>query len=190
MTSRCTAPRRRTVSLLWTVVVALLLLCFVGPMRWVLGSQALAQAKQPLVRAKIADVSWIQGRWGTQFGDNELEEIWSPPAGDCMMASFRWLKGDKIWMYELLTMVEEESTLVLRFKHFSPELHGWEEKDEALTLTLAALDSDFAAFRNTGDDGPKWMIFHKESPKRLTIRVGKKREKNQEDLEIKYEKKD
>lgn len=190
MTCRHTSPQRGTVALRGSAGVALLLICFVGLATWVRGSQEEASSKEATVKAKLADVSWIQGHWGTEFGENELDEIWSPPVGDCMMASFRWLKGGKIWMYELLTITEEEDTLVLRFKHFSRELHRWEEKDEVLTLALAKLGPNFAAFQNVSDGDPKWFIFHKESPTQLTIQVGKKMEKCPDSMEFKYDKKD
>ncbi len=74
------------------------------------------------VSAKIADLAWLQGHWTTKFGANELHEIWSPPSANCMMASFCWIKEGRVWMYELLTIAEVDSHIVLRFKHFSHEM--------------------------------------------------------------------
>ena len=34
--------------------------------------------------------------------------------------------------YEMMWMLEREGSLILRLKHFSPELVGWEEKDKTV----------------------------------------------------------
>jgi len=146
-----------------------------------------AAPKTPPVSAKLTDVAWIQGHWSTKFDENELHEIWSPPSGDCMMASFCWIKSGKVWMYEFMTMVEEDGSVVLRFKHFSRALHGWEEKDVALTLALVELDENLAAFKNVTDSGPTWLIFQRVSPTRLTVAVNSEREGGEGSFEIKYE---
>jgi hypothetical protein len=146
-----------------------------------------ANSKTRMFTAKIADLAWIQGHWTTNIGADELHEIWSPPQADCMMASFCWIKDGSVWMYELLTIAEEGKGLVLRFKHFSRELHGWEEKDKAITLELVELTDKLAAFKNTREDGPTWMVFRKESPTQLTVRVGGEKEGGESDLEIRYE---
>ncbi|MEQ9591093.1 MAG: DUF6265 family protein, partial [Cyclobacteriaceae bacterium] len=38
--------------------------------------------------------------------------------------------------YELVTIVEENETLLLRLKHFDKNLHGWETKDETIDFRL------------------------------------------------------
>ena len=93
-----------------------------------------ADSKRPLgsIPAKIADVAWIAGHWETVFQDSLLQEHWSEPAGDSMMGMFRWLKKDKTWIYELLTIREESGSLVFRFRHFSDKLSAWEEKESRL----------------------------------------------------------
>jgi len=139
------------------------------------------------VEAEIGDLAWIQGHWTTKFDENELHEIWSPPHADCMMASFCWIKKGHVWMYELMTMAEEGGHVVLRFKHFSREMKGWEDKDEALTFALVELGDGLAAFRNTGDGGPTWLVFHKESATRMTVRVGSRSDDDGEGFELKYE---
>ncbi len=165
------------------VVVAVVL----GSAPWGRAGEEDAPPKTSPVSAKLTDLAWIQGHWTTKFGPNELHEIWSPPNADCMMASFCWIKNGSIWMYELLTMREDDDTIVLRFKHFSRDLHGWEEKDEALTLVLVELSESLAAFKNTGDGGPTWMVFRRESPTQLTVRVGSKREGGEDGFELKYD---
>ncbi len=78
----------------------------------------------------IEVVSWMEGHWkGTAFG-GETEEIWSPIAGKSMMFVFRLLVDGEVNFYELGHIREVASKLVFELKHFSPELHAWEEKEE------------------------------------------------------------
>ncbi|MCP4246425.1 MAG: hypothetical protein GY778_05185 [bacterium] len=194
MTSRNTNPTRRMIGGRIGIAATLLVTVLVGSDGQVRGedeqspgdpSGSLIGRPQPAA-AKIGDLAWIQGHWASKFGPNELHEIWSPPGGGCMMASFRWIKEGQVWMYELLTMVEQDETIVLRFKHFSRELHGWEEKDEALTLVLVKLEENLAVFENPGGK-PSRMAFHKESDTRLTVRVGGNEQDESSGLVIKYQ---
>ncbi len=183
LSARCWTLGRRTL-----VGCTLLVTGLVGPAGWVRGNDEQTSTKKPPISAKITDLAWIQGHWGTKFGPNELHEIWSPPGGECMMASFRWIKGGKVWMYELLTIAEDGDGIVFRFKHFSRELHGWEEKDEVLTLVLVELNENLAVFESPGDGKPSRMVFRKESPTQLTVRVGGDGEGGAGVLELKYKK--
>jgi hypothetical protein len=47
---------------------------------------------------------------------------------------------------EILYLMEEEGTLVLRLKHFNADLTGWEEKDGMLTFRLIAVEECAAYF--------------------------------------------
>jgi hypothetical protein len=83
-----------------------------------------------LPKAQIEDVAWLAGHWrGTAFG-GIIEEIWSPPLGNAMMAVFRLVKENKTEFYEIETISEESGSLILRLKHFAADLKGWEEKEE------------------------------------------------------------
>lgn len=91
---------------------------------------------QPSPNAKLSDISWIAGHWiGEAFG-GITEEIWTEPMGGSIMGSFRVVKDGKVLFYELETITEEEETLILRLKHFSPLLIGWEEKDVTVDFKL------------------------------------------------------
>jgi len=93
--------------------------------------------------ASLADLAWMAGRWtGTGLG-SKAEEIWSTPEGGAMMGMFRQSAettagGDSggIRFYELMTLSEDQGSLILRIKHFRPDLRGWEEKDERMEFKL------------------------------------------------------
>ncbi len=187
MTRRHLLPLHRTTKTCRTLVAAALpVVAFVGFAGWARATNEQATPKKPPIPAKITDLAWLEGHWTTSFEENELHAIWGPPVRDCVMASFCWLKDGKSWMYELLTIAEEGDTIVFRFKHFTRELHGWEEKDKALTLVLVKLDENLAEFENPGDGTPGRMVYRKETPTRLTVRVDGV--KTGSGFEVRYEK--
>ena len=114
-------------------------------------------------KATLEDVKWITGHWrGEAFGGT-TEEIWSPPLGNSMMGSFKLVVGQEVQFYELMTIAEEEGTLILRLKHFHGDLKGWEEKDETVDFKLVAIAKDRVFFDN--------LTFEKISDNSITVYV-------------------
>jgi hypothetical protein len=112
-------------------------------------------------KAKVADLAWIQGRWtGEAFGGT-AEEVWSPPLGNTMLGMFRLVKDGKAVFYEICTFIEENDTVLLRLKHFHPDLKGWEEKDVSVSFPLIKLTKDTVWF-----DG---LTFQKEPDGSLLV---------------------
>lgn len=111
--------------------------------------------------ATIDDVAWIAGYWeGDAFGGT-AEEIWSRPVAGTMVGVYKLIRGDAVVFYEILTIVESGKSLVLRLKHFNPDLSGWEEKDQSVSFPLVKLEPGVAYF-----DG---MTFRREHPDTLRI---------------------
>ena len=86
--------------------------------------------------ARIADVAWLAGEWVGEGLGGTLDESWTAPQGGVMLGMFRLLRDGKPVFYELLTLSEHEGSVVLRLKHFNPDLTGWEEKDKFITFQL------------------------------------------------------
>jgi hypothetical protein len=94
----------------------------------------------------------MEGRWvGTYKGD-PVEEQWSAARAGSIMGMFRWLRDGKPRFYELIVIHEEDGHPVMRFKHFNPDMSGWEEKDECLILDLESASSDGAVWANRASD--------------------------------------
>lgn len=96
--------------------------------------------------AKITDVSWLQGYWEGEIWGGRAEEVWSAPLADSMMASFKFAVDEQVNFYEIITLFEQDQSLVLRLKHFSAELKGWEEKDQYMEFKLVKLSKNVAYF--------------------------------------------
>lgn len=96
--------------------------------------------------ASLTDVAWLQGHWQGQAFGGVTEEVWTPPFGGSMMGAFKLVVDDEVKFYELLTITEEDHTLMLRLKHFHGDLRGWEEKDESISFPLVELGKDKVFF--------------------------------------------
>ncbi len=113
--------------------------------------------------ATINEVAWIAGHWrGEAFG-GMTEEIWSPPLGNSMMCVFRLIREGKVGFYEIVTITEENKSLILRLKHFHHDLKGWEEKDEKVDFPLVKIEKNRAMFEG--------FTFEKVNEEELNIYV-------------------
>jgi hypothetical protein len=89
---------------------------------------------------------WFIGTWtGTGLGGT-TDETWTAPIAGAMLGTFRLVKEEKPVFYEFLTLVEHEGSLVLRLKHFNPDLTGWEEKADSIKFRLLKVGPDEIAF--------------------------------------------
>jgi len=122
------------------------------------GTSVVARAQEAPARATLEDMKWFAGEWtGTGLG-GVADEIWSSPASGAMMGMFRLVKDGKVVFYEFLTLVEQDGSLVLKLKHFHPDLVGWEEKADSVKFPLLKIEDGEIAFdglkmRREGEDG-------------------------------------
>lgn len=93
-----------------------------------------ANASVARERISIEDMSWLAGHWTGEGLGGYAEEIWSPPRGGVMMGAFRVLQDGKPRFYEFITLEEDNGSIVMRLKHFNPDLTGWEEKDKHVSF--------------------------------------------------------
>ncbi len=109
----------------------------------------------------IKDYSWLVGSWvGDGFGGTS-EEMWSPPSADGkMMGVYRHHKGDgSLNFYEFLVLDETG----LRLKHFTPDLVGWETKEDFVTFEMVEFTKDKIEM--------KGLVFERKSDDELEIRL-------------------
>lgn len=126
---------------LLTVAAAFFILCApaLGQVKNTENTLKLSEG-QASEKASVADMAWLAGSWiGTGLG-GVSEEFWSKPNGGVMMGGYRLLKDGKPVFYEMLWLLETEGTLILRLKHFTPELVGWEEKDKTVDFKFVKKD--------------------------------------------------
>lgn len=117
---------------------------------------------------KISDMAWIAGRWVDDSGGDVSEEIWAPPAGDCVVGMWRLVVGGKAKLYELLTISAEGEGLVMRLRHFDHAGVGWEEKEHPLVLKLVRAKEGEAAFEGPGSKGFLRLTYRRVDADTLT----------------------
>ena len=113
------------------------------------------QASPP---AAIADVAFLVGHWAGEGLGGVFEEVWTAPKQGVMVGMYRGLKADGAPVFnELLVIREEQGSLMVRLKHFNPDMTGWEEKAQVVTMPFVArrdgvVHFDGMAFKVTGPD--------------------------------------
>lgn len=127
---------------------------------------------RPAIPARLADVSWISGRWLSDEKGTLSEESWGPPAGDSIVGTWRLAVNGSVKVVELLTMVEEEGRVVLRLRHFDRRGVAREEKDRPLVLPLVARGTRVAVFEGQGPDGVIRLTYRREG-RSLTVALEK-----------------
>ena len=91
-------------------------------------------------------LAWISGHWRAEALGGMAEEIWSPVLGSSLMGSFRLVVADQVKFYEFMTITEQAAEVVLRIKHFHPDLTGWEAQNNCVEAKLLDSDLNTAVF--------------------------------------------
>jgi len=115
---------------------------------------AKGQASPP---ATIKEVAFLVGHWTGNGLGGTFEEIWTAPKQGVMVGMYRGLKDDAPTFNELLVLREEAGSLIIRLKHFNPDMTGWEEKAQVVTMPYVGtrdgvVHFDGMAFKVTGPD--------------------------------------
>lgn len=99
--------------------------------------------------AQIADMDWLIGSWsGIGVRGAPASETWTAPVGGTMVGTFiQHNDAGAINFTELMYISEAEGSLVLRLKHFNPDMTSWEEKDEVEAYRLVAIEPCAAYFQ-------------------------------------------
>jgi hypothetical protein len=107
--------------------------------------------------ATIADAAFLVGHWTGDGLGGTFEEIWTAPKKGVMVGMYRGLKDDAPSFQELLVLREEAGSLMIRLKHFNPDMTGWEEKAQVVAMPFVGkkdglVHFDGMAFQVTGPD--------------------------------------
>lgn len=98
--------------------------------------------------ATIDQAEWLIGDWvGTGIEGERAAESWLPPSEGTMVGVFVQEQADgTIRFTEHMYMAEEDGSLVLKLKHFNPDLTGWEEKGDMVRFRLLSIEPCAAYF--------------------------------------------
>jgi hypothetical protein len=113
---------------------------------------------QPPPPARLADLDWLVGTWEGQRITGPAREIYLPAVGGQIAGHFTQARGDGIWFYEIVAIVQVGDSLEYRLRHFNDDLTGWEECAQVLRFPLVAVEDgswyfDDLTLRRDGPDG-------------------------------------
>ncbi|MFH1700490.1 MAG: DUF6265 family protein [Candidatus Zixiibacteriota bacterium] len=97
-------------------------------------------------KADLSQIEWLAGYWQGEGLGGVIEENWSPPLGNSMTGTFKLITEGQDAFYEFFIVTEEAQSLILKLKHFNPDMSGWEEKDKFVTFRLVKIDGNTAYF--------------------------------------------
>lgn len=127
-----------------------------------LGTAASAQDAPP-PKATLADAAWLSGRWTGEGMGGTFQQGMSDPAGGRIVGYFTLIRGDKVVFHQLILLAEQDGSLRLKVKHFSPDFVGWEEKETFLDFPLVSASADTLAFSA--------MTFRRLGPDEMTLTI-------------------
>jgi hypothetical protein len=101
-------------------------------------------------KATMDDMAWLAGAWVGTRGSSSIEERWSPPLGDAMLAVSRTVNNGSMVAFEFLRIVERDGGLV-----YIAQPGGMSPTEFVLT----ELDGTRAVFDNPRHDYPKRIVY-------------------------------
>lgn len=123
--------------------------------------------------AALADLDWMVGSWIGDRENTRIEEHWTEAAGNSMMGSFKMVKDGKPVFYEFMLLVQDDDGIALRIKHFSPELDGWEDKDESIDFDLVSAQPGQVIFESDINGDRERLIYSNTESGELVITLEK-----------------
>ncbi len=131
----------------------------------------------PAAKATVSQLAFIAGPWTGTLGDRTIEQHWSAPLGNSMVAMYRNVQDGQARLYELLVIEQDGEGVALRIKHFAPGtgLAGRQAREEAVNHKLVRVDEQTAVFEGTGEN-PTRVTFTRTSPEALSIVVERMRD--------------
>ena len=124
------------------------------------------QATQSSVPASIDDLAWMVGSWVGSLGPQTVEEAWTPARSGTMATMSRLSSEGGVDIIELIVIREQDDTLMLHLRQFSPALELRLSQD----MQLNALSPQSASFAAAEDAAIKQLAYSREGD-RLQVDV-------------------
>jgi hypothetical protein len=96
--------------------------------------------------AELGEFEWLVGRWDGEGLGGQCEEVFLPVWNDTMVGSFRYAREGKLAFSEFFSLVKSDGGVILKLKHFHPDMIGWEEKDKMVNFPLVKVEKHAAYF--------------------------------------------
>jgi hypothetical protein len=114
---------------------------------------ALALSAAVCAADTAGSLHWLGGHWCAGEGDESIEELWLPPAGDTMLGMSRTYTESDTKSFEYLRIVERDGTL-----QYLAQPNG----RPPTTFTRTAAGEPWVRFENAGHDFPQRVEYRRE----------------------------
>lgn len=96
--------------------------------------------------AELREFEWLVGRWDGEGLGGKCEEVFLPVWNDTMFGSFRYANEGKLVFSEFFSLVKTDDGIILKLKHFGPDMVGWENKDKMMNFPLIKVEKNAVYF--------------------------------------------
>jgi hypothetical protein len=136
--------------------------------------------------ATVDDFAWLEGGWRGMKDADPVEEWWTAPGGDTLLGMFRWLKDDRVYLYELMGIEPSDAGLIFHVKHFSFGFDGWENRDESQRYLIEWIDGRTSTFLLQDPQKFVRLVYQGEDEDMLIVRLERSLD-GTDALEFQYE---
>ena len=118
--------------------------------------------------ASLEDAGWLAGSWDGECFDQRCEEVWNPPSAGTMVGFYKLYGDEGVRFYELMVLVVENGSLIMKIKHFNADFSAWEDKAEFVSFPLVKVEPEALHFRGLSfyrrgaDDIDIWIALKRD----------------------------
>jgi hypothetical protein len=123
---------------------------------------------------KAPNLSWMAGDWRCEVWGGQGEETWTANVNGQLIGMFRHTKAGQPQFYEFLATEQQGGELVLKMRHFGPDLKAWEEKDKALTWRVVESAANYVLFQSADPNRPSRMEYRREGNRLTSVLIRQK----------------
>jgi hypothetical protein len=117
--------------------------------------------------AVVEDLSWMVGSWKGKLGPMTVEETWGPAKAGTLSTMIRLSQPDAIEMFELIVIREDNDSLILHLRQFSPALELRTNQD----MPMHAIADKTVSFRAGEGAAIKQLTYTRNADDQLTVNV-------------------
>ena len=133
---------------------------------------ALAEEKAAPAPPTLSDLAWLAGDWRASDSEMVSQEVWTAPAGDCMVGMWRLVLEGKLKLSEHMQIIQEPTGPQMHLRHFERSGEGWEERLKPLVLPLSKVGDGEAVFDSPATArGPLRITYKRQADGSLVVSV-------------------
>jgi hypothetical protein len=103
---------------------------------------------------QVEALEWLAGDWIGEGLGGAAEFMMAKPSAGTMAGIFKHARDGGVTFYEFIVIGEFDGRTAVRFKHFHPDLRGWEAQDAWMEFPLLEVTPGRAAYF----DGLTWRL--------------------------------